>query len=228
MEIKQNNTEPGEINYSDLLEKARNYVNASNFSEAEYYINLSLLSPNLDKNTEINIISLKSYIHFKFKQVIQALNCLSKVLNYINKNKKLNDSDIGFCLAKVLYRVAKLYYPEIRQFNYLSCYFLYNSKMLFENIGITNERKNQEVIEEEFTNILKEIMEEVSLFKYNNYISFYTHLPDLDFQHTFLSFPLYRADLRYSYNNHLTKYALPTTAFLLPDEDGKSHDPLYS
>ena len=163
MENKQNNTELGEINYSDLLEKARNYVNASNFSEAEYYINLSLLAPNLDKNTKINIISLKSYIHFKFKQEIQTLNCLSKVLNFLNQNKKLNDTDIGFCLAKVFYRVAKLYYPETRQFNYLSCYFLYSSKKLFENIGITNERKNQEVIEEEFTNILKEIMEEVSI-----------------------------------------------------------------
>jgi len=160
MEFKKKITEE-EINYSDLLEKARNYVNDSNYTESDYYLNLALLAPNLDKNTKINIYSLKSYIHSKLKNEILLSNCVYKALRYLYQNKKLNDADIGFCLAKILYRGAKMYYPEIRQFNYLSCYFLYTAKLLFENLGIVNERKNQDIIEEEFSNTLKEIIEEV-------------------------------------------------------------------
>jgi len=152
-----------EINYSNLLDKARNCIEENKFDKCEYLVNLALLAPNLDKNTKINLYSLKSYIHYKFKSEIQGLNCVSKALTYLKHNKKLNDADIGFCLSKILYRGAKYFYPEIRQYNYYSCYLLYTAKILVETLKV-KEEKNKMIIEEEFINTLKEIVEEVNLF----------------------------------------------------------------
>ncbi len=150
-----------EINYSGLMDKAKDYMNTNRFAESEYYANLALQAPNLDRNTRINLYSLKSYIHSKIKEEAPLLECMDKALKFILENKKMNDGDLGFCLIKILFRSAMNFYPEIRQFNYLTCYLLYTAKTLYENLNIYGESKNYQLIENEFFNVLKEISHEV-------------------------------------------------------------------
>jgi len=154
-----------DINYSALIDKARNLANNNSYFEALYYCYLSLITPNLDNSSKINIYALISYIYLNLKSDkydFMVLSYVKKCFKFYKKNKKINHEDLSHCLIRVINRGGLVYYPDNKKFYYLAAFFFYYSKQIFDSTGLKNE-EDAKTLDKRFDDVYKDIQNEVTL-----------------------------------------------------------------
>lgn len=178
MENYQNKTNPhmnDEVNYTELIDIGRKQVNGDDIKLGIYYINLALLSPNLDPQSKIQALAIKSFAHFKMKEGSVVYSVVNKVLKYMAREKvELFEQAVLFCIVRMLYRGGSLML-ENKQI-YLAAFCLYYAKKLFEFKALRAEKESYETLENTIKPLLSDITTEVRISKYN-IINFF-----LDFQ----------------------------------------------
>ena len=157
-------TEDGpQINVLDLLDNARKFVKENNYSQAESFINLTLLSPEIDFSSKIQAQAIKSYISYQQKKP-QIVLKVAKKFSELTKTTKNIDQEISYCFLRAIYRSANSL-SSIKQY-FLSVYFWHRAKIFIDNnINLENDTNSKNTIEENFISTLNEISKKLTMEK---------------------------------------------------------------
>jgi hypothetical protein len=148
METKSNN----EIDVPSLLDKARKYNEMNNFTEAEYYANLAILTAEHNHIYKIQALGIKSYVNNIHKNTDILLSIARKFQKFINKKQYINE-DTTLAFIRGLYRMGK-HLMEKRNI-FLATYFIYKTKVFVSNNLKEDQTTHQ--IEETFNYVLNEV-----------------------------------------------------------------------
>jgi hypothetical protein len=161
--IKLNTDLSDEVNYNELLDKGRQHVNGEKIQEGLLYINLMLLSPNLDNSSKISGMAIKSYSYYKLKDKNIVMSLGLKTIKFL-ENQKIEylENSILFCAVRMLYRAGMLFIENHQ--TYVGAYCLYYAKKLFEHKALRTEKDSYDTLETTITSVLKTLTSEVKLF----------------------------------------------------------------
>jgi len=151
-----------DINYSVLIERARNCLNQNAYFDSLFNCNLALVCPNLDQNSKMNIFAVASYIYLNQKNDSMVLNLVKKCFKYSKKNKRSYDDELNHCLVRIINRGGQLFYPGIKHYNYLAAFFFYYSKQIYSDLGLRNE-DDRRTLDKRFEDVYNQIDDEVSI-----------------------------------------------------------------
>jgi hypothetical protein len=155
--ISKKATVSKQINANDFLEIARRSIKDSNYIEGEYYINLILISEDLDFQVKIQALAIKSFIHFTANREPTVIRVASKFLKELKTKENGGfDQDIVYCLIRALYRCGNIL--NSKQKIYLSSYFYYKVKNFLDTSTTQNvDNDTYKSIEEKFSHVLNEL-----------------------------------------------------------------------
>ena len=146
-----------EINISSLIENARNCID-KDIQHSTYLINLVLSYSDLDANSELASLGIKSYFAFKSKND----QSLIKIFNKFLKMKKEITSELSLPYIRVLYRVGSVFFENKRFL--LSAMAYYTAQKFFENHRYYEIKDSEETINTKMSETIKEISNQVFIF----------------------------------------------------------------
>jgi hypothetical protein len=155
MESSEKISNNDEVNYSELIDVGRKLVTENkNYIHGEYYLNLSLLAPNIDSSSKLQALAVKSYIYFSLEKNLNVLLHLAKkILKPESKifYEKNFDSSIYFCFVRMFYRAGNL----CEQDNPLLALYLLklSREIIIENPQLKGETGSLEIIEKAISNL---------------------------------------------------------------------------
>lgn len=149
-----------EVNYIELIDIGRKEVNGDDVKLGLHYLNIALLSPNLDIQSKIQAQAIKSYAYFKLKDLNTILHITFKLLH--EENFKLLETNSLFCLVRILYRCGSILIEN--KFYLVAAYCFNNAKKLFEYKNLRLERDSYETLETAIKSVLNTISQEVNKF----------------------------------------------------------------
>ena len=148
-----------EINVLNLIENAKKFIESQDLTNAEYYLNLASLSPEIEFNSKIQAMAIRSYIHFSSKRECIVLLIANKILKEITKLKNDVETSTLFSFLRCFYRAGDLLSKNKKLF--LSAFFFYKAKNYcesFESQMNNNDTKNSLEL-----NLIK-VLDEISNF----------------------------------------------------------------
>jgi hypothetical protein len=130
-----------EINYSELIEIGRKLINGDDMKLGLHHINMVLLSPNIDNDSKLNALAIKSYAYFKMNNQDIILSTVKKVKRFLNKVKlETLSKEVLFFSIRILFRAGNLMKDINKKGIALIC--LLTGKELFELRAMKDERPN--------------------------------------------------------------------------------------
>lgn len=145
-----------EINYSELIDIGRKFVNSDDIKLGLHYLTLALLSPNIDSSSKIQALAIKSYANYKLKDEEMTLYILSKVIHILNKSKLDSlDNATLLCCVRMLYRGGSVL-VDSKQL-YIAAYSFYYAKKLFDQKCMRGERDALDTLDKTLKPLLTDI-----------------------------------------------------------------------
>jgi hypothetical protein len=144
-----------EINISSLIDTARNFID-KDINQSTYLINLVLTYNDLDINSELISLGIKSYFAFKVKND----NSLIKIFNKFVKLKKEIISETSLSYIRVLYRVGSIFFENKKLF--LSALAFYSAQKFYEHHKFHEIKDSEETINSKMSETIKEINNQVN------------------------------------------------------------------
>jgi hypothetical protein len=156
MENKLNKAEnKPEINISSLIDTARNLIE-KDINHSTYLVNLVLTYNDLDINSELISLGIKSYFAFKAKND----NSLIRIFNKFVKLKKEIISETSLSYIRVLYRVGSIFFENKKLF--LSAFAFYSAQKFYEHHKFHEIKDSEETINSKMSETIKEINNQVN------------------------------------------------------------------
>jgi hypothetical protein len=133
----------GDINYTKIFEKSKEYFNLRKYDEAKIYSNLALISPGLDETTKIHLYYVLQILYNNHSTNSEAsrmiFHLVKRSFEALNKIVKINDEEV---LARISINISKgIEYlnPDKIEDIYLIIYLLYYSKDIYKEINIMSK-----------------------------------------------------------------------------------------
>lgn len=144
-----------EINISSLIDNARIYID-KDIHQSTYLINLVLTYNDLDINSELISLGIKSYFAFKSKND----NSLVRIFNKFLKNKKEIIAETSLSYIRVLYRVGSIFFENKKLF--LSALAFYSAQKFYEHNKFHEIKDSEDTINSKMSETIKEINTQVN------------------------------------------------------------------